>query len=313
MGYAEDWQTAKEKFENDTGLKKPAAKGKFLFVSWRKPSGIEDALKDIDKVAVTKKEDLDEKVFKKWEDLIATLTKKQTAYLKTLDDSIKNEKDESGKSDLYRHMKILKASLDAIVARAGQGYKDKLTYRELEKAKGDKALESVDIRLQQLKMLGTNLKSGIAVSTKFCQEVLGNPTPANWNRVDSDFGVRRATQQISNITKYVYADEVDLLVKGGKKELEILGIINDDRVAEQIKKINIILANLQGDIMALGTESGSSPTDGSLAFFGNNAKSHLPDTASKEEVIAAVKRVAPMLKKCTEISQQLLRFGEFLK
>lgn len=73
--------------------------------------------------------------------------------------------------------------------------------------------------------------------------------------------------------------------------------------------MNIVLGNLQSDIMALGKESGNSAANGSLAFLANQGGSHLPTTASKQEVMAAVKHFADMLKTCGEVSAQLLRFG----
>ncbi|OAI47590.1 hypothetical protein AYO44_01550 [Planctomycetaceae bacterium SCGC AG-212-F19] len=309
MAFADEWKDAKEKFETDTGLKKPTAKGKFLFVSWRKPSGIEDALKDIDKVHTTAGNValIDDKLLKKWEGLNETLKKKQTAYLKTLDDAIKNEKEEAGKTDQYRHMKVLKATLEAIAARIEAAYKGKVEYLNQKKALGGEALGRVEAVLVSLKTMGNNLKSGVARGTLFCKEVLADPTPDNWNRINSDDGARSTSQPLSNIVKYVYADYVDLLVKGKDKEIEVL---DDDRVAEQIRKLNIFLGNMQADIMALGSQTGSSAADGSLAFLANQGGSRLPPTASKQEVIAATKRFAGMLKKCDEISKQLIRFGQ---
>ena len=151
------------------------------------------------------------------------------------------------------------------------------------------------------------MKAGVAQATKFCKEVLSDPTPANWNRINTDNGARRLSQALSNICKYVDADYVDLLVKGNAKELAVL---DDDRVIEQIRKLNIFLSNVQGDILAMGKESGNSAMNGSVAFLADKIGGNLPQNASKEDVIAAVKHFAGMVKNCSEISAQLIRFGQ---
>ena len=139
MAYAADWHEAKEKFADNTGLKKPTAKGTFLFVTWRKPSGIEDALKEVDKFIDGVKDwtSADEKG-SKWEGLNTTLNQKMATYLKTLEDSIKKEKEESGKSEQYRHLKVLKASLETIVTKIEQQYKFQLETWKVRNEKGSR-------------------------------------------------------------------------------------------------------------------------------------------------------------------------------
>lgn len=308
MGYAEDWNAAKQTFEEKTELKKPGAKGTFLFISWRKPSGIEDALKDIDKFIAGVKDwtAADMNTFKRWDGLNKTLNQKMVAYLKTLGESIKKEKEEAGKTDQYRHLKVLKTSLETIVAKIEQQHKFQLESWKVRQAKGSKAMDRIDVVLTTLRQLGNNLKAGVAQASQFCKEVLAEPTPANWNKINSDNGARRLSQPLTNICKYVYADYADLLVKGNDKELAVL---DDERVIEQIRKLNIYLFNLERDIRALGDVSGTSAMDGSVAFLADKIQGHLPPEASKEDVIRAVKRFAGMVKKCSEISAELIRFG----
>ena len=97
------------------------------------------------------------------------------------------------------------------------------------------------------------------------------------------------------------------LVKGNDKELAVL---DDDRVNEQIRKLNIFLSGMERDILEMGASTGDSPLNGSIGFLANSKDSHLPDNASKETVIAAVKHFSGIIKKCSEISAQLIRFGQ---
>lgn len=307
MAYAADWQGAKDKFETDTGLKKPTAKGSVLFVSWRKPTGIEEALKDVDKLLANVKDwsGADSTIFKKWQGLNETLAKKKESYLKVLEDAIKDEKEDSGKSDKYRHLKVLKASLNLVVSQIEQQYHFNLEQWKVRKEKGSKTMDRIDAVLISLRQLGHNMQAGVAQGTKFCKEVLADPTPTNWNRVNTDNGARRLSQPLTNVVKYVYADWAELLVSGKDKEVQVL---DDDRVSEQIRKMNIYLASHQKDVMRLGEPSGNSPTNGSIGFLGNDPRSHLPDNATKNEVVAAVKHFAGMLKDASEIANQLARF-----
>ncbi len=120
----EMWKKFKETFERDSGLKKPAAKGTFLFVRWRKSSGIEDALKDIDKIdrlfyspgATTKDR---EKILEKWNAYKGTFGKVGDSYVKMLEDAIKEDK-----SDQKRHLEVLKKNLFYVNSYVVDRYKE---------------------------------------------------------------------------------------------------------------------------------------------------------------------------------------------
>lgn len=309
--YLSEWKNAKDHFEEETGLKKPSAKGKGLFKSWRKPSGIEDAFKALDKyIDEMDINALDEKVFKKWEKLVTTAKETCSSYMELLKKAIDEEKEKQDEEDertkTYRQLKLLRASLDSIVSTAEQYYKDQLGVFEDKQKKGGEDLNYIEGVLHTLKMLGTNLKSGIAKGTKFCQVCLSEPTAANWNHINSDQGARSTSQSISNIVKYVYADEVDLLLKGKSREIDILW---DEDVAKHIRSLNLYLYEHQAAILEMGKQTGTDAFDASLAKLANSGDVHLPNDASKADVIRAVKRFANMLKVCKEISTQLIRFG----
>lgn len=310
MGYSEDWAKAKTEFETKTGLKKPTAKGSLLLVSWRKSSGIEDALADVDKIMdgidgkplAERKKQLD-----KWDSLNTTLRNKATAYLGVLEDAIKKEKEAAGKTDQYRQQKILKTSLELLVSKAEQQHKMKLEMVAVHEKNGNKAFDAVEQILVSLNQIGHNVQVGLAQATKFCKEVMADPTPKTWNgSIGTDSGARRLSQALSNVCKFVYADHVDLLLKGNSK---MIAILDDERMTDKIGQLNIVLGTVQKDVLRLGNVSGSSAKDGSIGFLGNNAGARLPDTASKQDVIDAVKNLAGQIKKASEIAAQLKRFG----
>ena len=304
--YLPDWQKAKDTFEEQTGLKKPAAKGKLLFVSWRKPSGMEDALKAIDKheASVTNKTTADAKYYKTWETYVADLKKKRDAYLKILEKAIEDEKDKAGKSDLYRAFKVLKSEVDVLATRTEQFYKDNLDVWQLAQAKGGQDLDKFEAVLHAMKMLGTNLKSGTAKATLFCKQLLADPSPTKYNS-GINTAARDMSQSITNIQDKVYADWADLWMKGKKGQIDLL---DNEKVAPQLQKMQIALYGLEKTIKEMGTESGNTPLNASLAKMGNNPV-FFPDTATADDVKAAVKHFAEQIKKCAEVSTQLLKFA----
>lgn len=308
-GYLDEWKNAKEKFETATGLKKPAAKGKALFISWRKGSGLETAFKKLDShmASVRLLDEGDAGFYKKWKQYVDDMQKAKDKYLTILDDAIKQEKDKQGKSDAYRAFKVLKSSLDVVATGAEQKYEDYFSTWQLKREKGGQLLDSFDAALKTLKNLGTNLKSATAKATKFSKELLADPSPQKYNSGIMT-AARDLSQSMSNIKKYVYADVADLWLKDNKAAQKTLDILDDDRVAKHLQKMSIALYGMERDIDALATKSGSTPRDASLAMLGNSPP-RFPDDATANDVKDAVKNFAGHIKKCIEVSNQLLKFA----
>jgi hypothetical protein len=111
--YKNQWETAKKKFENTSGVKKPAPTKKNLFgQAVRQKVGIADAFGKVDKLmpdddgSTMKQQDLD-----KLGPLVSAAVLEVRDYIKLLSDAIDKEKNEHGKGAdaIYRDLKILKA------------------------------------------------------------------------------------------------------------------------------------------------------------------------------------------------------------
>lgn len=306
--YVEKWQEAKEKFETDTGLKRPQAKNKVLFVKFKKPSGVEEALKEV--AAQEDKGGFDtrpEKFYTKWEELLETLDRKKKAYLDLLNDAIEGEPD---KTDKYRALKIFKAELETIATRAASQYKTAHTRWLSVKDKEEKMTDSVENVINSLRSMGASLKSSAAKATLFCKEVLAEATPAKYNsgRLTA---ARNMRQYITNIKRYVYTDYVGLLVNPdltGTRDQDI-AIVDDPRMVREVQRISAILGPLQGEIQAMAAKTGDSATNGSLEFLGTYTDPLLPNNATEADVKAAVKHLAAIVKRCQEIGATMERFG----
>jgi hypothetical protein len=168
--YLQRWETAKTKFTNATGEKKPKPTG--FFNSFFNHTGLTSALKDADAVAAqlsagaTKPEDMP-KVLAKGDDKFAKLSREITEYLKILDKDAKMEKaDNNAKTDLYRNLKVLSAELKAIDAAAGQLLEGTKIARERNLSSQEKAG----------KMIKTALKSACANAVLAVKKVQAAPT-----------------------------------------------------------------------------------------------------------------------------------------
>ena len=109
-----EWKNTKKEFEKDTNKKKPAEK--FLGI-FRKSSGIESALKKLDKsFKGIDTQKVTPKSVKAFEDALAGFDKTKDAYIKQLEDALSKEKDAD--SAYAKSLAVLKADLKAISAQA---------------------------------------------------------------------------------------------------------------------------------------------------------------------------------------------------
>src|SRR5689334_13399076 len=115
--YANQWKTAKTRFENESGASKPAEKGKVLFIEYRKSTHIESTLEKLDKAlkGAAQIDTAPAGIIPTAEKLVADLKQRGDAYMQKLNTEVAKEKNAKGKSDLYRSLKILRAALDVIL------------------------------------------------------------------------------------------------------------------------------------------------------------------------------------------------------
>lgn len=314
--YQGAWEKAKDEFEAATGLKKPAAKGKVLFISFRKPSGLEDAFKSVDKYDSQCLESernfgaaflqLTPDFFKKWDAALDHLEKKRNSYLPTLEKAIEDEKDESGKSERYRAFKTLKATLTATIEAARTQFVSKHSEWKLRKANADGQLTVVEGYLHFLGGVGQSLKSTSARGALFCKTMLQNPNPREFERAQQiGEASRDMSQCMNNLRRFVFTDFEKLFSSNNQ---QMIALLEDPRIAAQTRRMHVIISEYASDIERLCAETGDSFTDASLAKLANS-NLQFPEEATADDVRAAVKHFAGIVKKCAEIGDKLVRFG----
>lgn len=173
--YLARWETAKTKFTNATGVKKPKPKG--FFNSFFNHTGLTTALKEMDAIGAqleagaTKPEEMP-KVLAKADDKVSKLTKAINDYLKILENNAKTEEaDNNEKTELYRQLKVLSAELKAINASATQLVESTKITQQKDLSVKDKAGQ----------MIKTSLASACANAVLAIKKVQATPTAAMFN------------------------------------------------------------------------------------------------------------------------------------
>jgi len=173
--YLDRWETAKTKFTNETGVKKPKPKG--FFKSFFNHTGLTSALKDADAAVENydKTKPADQpKLVGKLEEKVAKLTRAINSYLDVLESSAKDEEaDNNAKTELYRNLKVLSAELKAINTHALHAVQSRKIM--LEKGLGSKE--------QAAKMMKTALAAACASAVAAVKKVQATPTPAAFNEL----------------------------------------------------------------------------------------------------------------------------------
>jgi hypothetical protein len=192
MPYLDRWEAAKTKFENATGVKKPKPKG--FFNSFFNHTGLTTALKEtdavLDELPRTKPEDVP-KLLKKGDEKIPKLTKAINDYVKVLEKDAKDEMaDNNGKTDLYKHLKVLSTELKAINAHA---------INTLESTKITQQT-NLSAKEQAAKMMKTGLASACAYAVAAVKKVQAEPTPDTFNKLfkTNDSPGRKVQVQLVN-------------------------------------------------------------------------------------------------------------------
>jgi hypothetical protein len=189
--YSKLWTDAKTRFEKDTDKKKPSK----TFLGIRISSGVENAAAEVDKKDPGQMRGGTEshyttKNVAAFGKAVKDFSKKGEDYCKTLDKSIA---DEPAKDDLYRSLKLLKADLKKIIAKAdqdlagAQANANKLGAAEMSAATYMKSIKSV-----------------VANAVLAIQTVKKTPTVETYNEVfgaGSKSAARNLTQQINNLDK----------------------------------------------------------------------------------------------------------------
>jgi hypothetical protein len=280
--FATQWATAKTKFENDTDAKKPVQKGRVLFISYRKSTGIESALETIDKLcATTPLENLAADALKKADEALKELKKKTAAYKGELDKAIATEKKDKANSDTYRPLKILRATLDQIVSRIENDLERGEAGQFATKNAYEGAAVAVYKVLKPIKSgLDSNCKKGIATA----QKLLADPTPATFNSAFPG-AARDITQQVGNLWKYTLPDEL----QGRSKENVERDLKTEPRLYMKVLDLQNATASAKDFLKDFVQPSGSTPLDANLWKMANTPTPTLADDADAITVKKAIK------------------------
>lgn len=186
--WAEGWAGLKKEFEKNTGKKKPSQKVMGVF---KKPSGVESAMKDADKAfnafngeKDAKKKEQAGKLFK---EQVAKAKVAGANYLKVLDAAVKGDKEAD--SDYAKGVQMLSAAVDAL-----------LSSMDNQAAKVDGVLQGQSVKQQMAATFYESTDAAVKRAILFAKRVAANPTAEVFNKDIKD-AARDITQNIGNIPK----------------------------------------------------------------------------------------------------------------
>lgn len=299
--YQGEWEAAKEKFENTTGVKKPAPTKKNLFGKVvRQKVGIGEAFGAVDKLmpedegATMRQKDLD-----KLGALVSAAAQEVRDYLKLLTDAIDKEKEEHGKGAdaIYRDLKILKAELEAITATM----KGKLSWIYAERQAISKGIEGgAKGYFKMFQTMKSNIEKNSKKALVVVQDLLKDPTPQKFNAAFPK-AARDLTQNIGQIHKFTVPEE---FVNEDALKTKAMALENP-QIVEAVIDLNKRVEHFKLETIPLMREEGDTPKNSTLARF-CNSPIRLADNAPPEEVIAAAKNFGKQVKKAYELGQKII-------
>lgn len=298
--YAAEWKAAKLKFENDTGVSKPTEIGKVLGKEYRKSTGIESALEDVDNAVPSNLlEPVSSRQLKNLEKATDELEKVGSKYLQLLEGCIDDEKNAIGgkaASAVYRDLKILRTSLEKIIANAQS---------DLAKAKAclEAVKEGVSKEYKVTYITIKTISEGIQKSAKqallYAQGILKNPTAEVFNAA-FDKAARDLTQNLGNIRKWTLPEEIHPEYQ--KKRMEAMQ--DDAKIYEVVLDLYHKVENCKRRTLPLLAQQGDTPLNADLARMANNPP-RFPGGTDEQTVIAATKHFIAQVKEAVAIAQAM--------
>jgi hypothetical protein len=298
--YKGEWQAAKTRFEESSGVKKPAPTKKNLFgKAVRQKVGIAEAFGKVDKLMPEDDgETMREKDLEKLGPLVSTAGQEVRNYLKLLTDAIDNEKEEHGKGAdaIYRDLKILKAELESMTAKM----KAKLDrIYAVRRAESEGLSQRVKMFLTNFRTMKTSIDKNGKQALAVVQQLLKDPTVQNFNSAFPK-AARDLTQNIGQIHKFTLPEELnpDALRTRGEA-------LEDPQIAEAVEELEKRVAHFKRETIPLMRETGTTPMDSTLAKF-CNSPIRFEEGASKEDVIEATRNFGRQVKKALELGQKMI-------
>ena len=299
--YAVKWKAAKTKYEADTLKKKPAETVKFLGKKIRIKSGVAGKLKEVDKLFPTDmRTALDDKAIDKVRKVSVDARKAGLVYMTAIEKEVTKEKAAIGGKDaslLYRDLKILRASLDAIMGSIKSDLAKMEAARLAAKRDIDGAIKVTFITIRTLKEgIERNGKGALLA----CQNILKDPTPKTFNDAVPR-AARNLTQQFANIKKWTLPEEI-----GNKTHRENrLKQLQDPKLAAAVEELNAKVAHFKREVLPLLAENGNSAANASLGKMANNPI-NIADDATPNDVKVAVKNFAGHVKNAITIGKKMI-------
>jgi len=297
--FQQQWETAKKKFENTTGVKKPAPTKKNLFgKAVRQKVGIGEAFGKVDKLmpeddgSTMSQKDLD-----KLGPLVSAASQEVRDYLKLLTQAIDGEKNEHGKGAeaIYRDLKILKAELEAMTADM-KAMLDKIY--AVRRANSEGLGRKASSYITQFRTMKTSIERNGTKALVAVQDILKDPTPATFNSAFPK-AARDITQNIGQIHKFTLPDELSEDVLRTRAQA-----LEDPKIAEAVIELERHVAHFKRETIPLMREEGTTPLNSTLAKFANNPI-RFDEGASTEDVIAAAKHFGRQVKTALELGKKM--------
>lgn len=289
--HADAWKTAKNTFEAATGGKKPKQTKKGLFAKARaKKSGVAATLKDVDDlIPASFLDPVSDKTMAAINKKVAAAKKAGLGYIATVQGAIDKEKDDIGGKDastVYRDLKILRNSLDAILANVT---KEQAKLDAARAATRKEIAGGVKVTYMTLKTLAQGIDANCKEGLTWAQKVLKDPTPKNYNAGILTIS-RNIMQNFTQIVKFTVPEEASALAQ--KSALKALA---DPKIAQAVVTLDKQVTMIKAQCVPISKQTGGSPYDSSLGKMGNNPV-ELPDDASADDVKRAVKHFVGQVK-----------------
>lgn len=304
--FANQWSKAKEKFESNTGVKKPSEIGSKFGISYRKGTGIDSDLKDIDKLipdSIKMETALPKSALSKLEKLCSSLETNARNYVDLLDTTIRQEKNKDGgkaASEIYRDLKILRSSLETIVASARlDAQKCGVVRQQVEDDVKTELLNTILAIRTATQSAEAQAKKGLL----FAQGILKDPKVETFNKGISDAS-RDVTQPFTQFVKFGGVGKPNKTMQASREKA-----LEDSEVRKASNNMTFLALGFKDKIEAVLKLSGGSALDASLSLYAKGA-TKLPENASSEDVIDATKNYIKGVKAVLNLAAEMNRVAK---
>lgn len=298
--YHTQWQQAKQTFERSQGAK-PAPMGKVpvIGLTYRKGTGIDDALVRIDKLLPANLLDgMPDRELARLQEEVVKLNRVSNEYVQLLDASIAQEKRSPGgkaASDAYRDLKVLRAALQGLTAKV---VLDLAKLRAANQSAGqDKKQTHVVIRTAS-----ESLQSAARDGLLWGQQLLQRPDRAEFDRMITT-KARNITQPLANLRKWTMPDSI------GEQ-----GTVSREKALRESPALlvpiealyhQVIGQGLKDAVLVLLRDTGSTTAlNASLEELGGK-QLKLPANATPQQVVHAVKHFMSMAKAAMDVGMRM--------